>query len=117
MGAAGASMMTWHGFEGDSNGPNASNDNSDDIQGCRMVIRQLTLETLREARMTCWEPCPSYQATARSQHAGGGVQVVMVDGSVHWISDDVNTTGVFGGCCSVWDRLIGSQDGFPVELE
>ncbi|MEO2050007.1 MAG: DUF1559 domain-containing protein [Pirellulales bacterium] len=117
MGCAGASNLTWHGFGGDSNGPNPSNDHSDDIIGCTDLIGQLGRETLLQERMSCWRTCPNLQASPRSQHPPGGVHVVMCDGSARWIGDDINTTGVFGGCCSVWDRLVASQDGMPVELE
>ncbi|MEO2047556.1 MAG: DUF1559 domain-containing protein [Pirellulales bacterium] len=116
MGCSAANNLTWHGFGGDSNGPNPSNDNSDDFIGCPDLIRQLGRETLVQERMSCWT-CPNYQGSPRSLHPPGGVHVVMCDGSAKWIGDDINTTGVFGGCCSVWDRLVASQDGSPVALE
>ncbi len=116
MGTAGASAMFWHGYGGDCNGPNPANDSSDDVEGCSTVIRTVGLDRMRQERMTCWEPCPSYQASARSQHVPGGVHAVFVDGSVHFIGDDVNTTGPWGGCCGVWDRLIASADGTPFQL-
>ena len=67
--------------------------------------------------MTCWPPGTTKQAAPRSRHAPGGVHVVMCDGSVHWIDDDINTSGPWGACCSVWDRLVAARDGLPVELE
>lgn len=117
MGAAGASMMHWHGFGGDANGPNAANDNSDDIHGCRDLVRQLGYATLRRRKMTCWTPCPSYQAVPRSLHTGQGVQAVLADASVHWISDSIQTTGAWGGCCGVWDRMVAAKDGIPFEWQ
>ena len=116
MGSAGASHLVWHGFGGDANGPNPTNDSSDDILGCSRFTAEIGLDTLRRERMTCWRPCPGYQASPRSLHPPGGVHVVMCDGSAKWIGDDVNTTGVFGECCGVWDRLVASQDGVPVEF-
>ncbi len=116
MGTAGASALFWHGYGGDDNGPNAANDSSDDVEGCAEVIDEVGLETMRKQRMTCWEPCPSFQATARSQHDPGGVQAVFLDGSVHWLDDSINTTGPWGGCCGVWDRLIASADGTPFQI-
>jgi prepilin-type processing-associated H-X9-DG protein len=116
MGTAGASAMFWHGFGGDCNGPNPANDSSDDIEGCSTVIGQVSLARMQQERMTCWEPCPSYQASARSQHPPGGVQVAFADGSVHFLDDSTNTTGPWGGCCGVWDRLIASADGTPFQL-
>lgn len=117
MGATGASNLCKHGFEGDCNGPNPANENSDDIMGCRELMAQIGAATLTTERMTCWLECPSHQAAPRSRHAPGGVHVLMCDGSVHWVSDDINTTGPNGGCCSVWDRLVAARDGLPVELD
>lgn len=117
MGMAGASNLCKHGFEGDCNGPNPANENSDDIEGCQEVVTQLGAATLTTERMTCWIGCPSHQAAPRSRHAPGGVHAAMCDGSVHWISDDINTNGPNGPCCSVWDRIVAARDGLPVELD
>lgn len=118
MGMAGASNLVSHGFEGDDNGPNPANENSDDIIGCKDLMNKYGLtSTLTAERMTCCEGCPSTQAAPRSRHAPGGVHVAMCDGSVHWISDDINTSGAGGSCCAVWDRLIASRDGTPVQLD
>jgi hypothetical protein len=35
----------------------------------------------------------------------------MADGSVQWVSDDVETTGCYGECCTAWDWMITSADG------
>jgi prepilin-type N-terminal cleavage/methylation domain-containing protein len=131
MGHSGSSNLTWHGWSGDANGPNAANARSDDIYGCNRLIASLgglvgdANLLLQQERMSCWEPCPSYQAAPRSRHVPGGVHVVMCDGSVRWISDDIQTSGEFGayqiggaqGSVAVWDRLITSRDGVPVELQ
>ena len=47
------------------------------------------------------------QAGTRSRHSGG-VYAAFVDGSVHFIVDEIETTP---RCCSAWDRLILSSDG------
>jgi type II secretory pathway pseudopilin PulG len=118
MGASGASNLTSHGSGGDCNGPNPANELSDDITGCLDLMNKHGMrETLTRERMTCCEGCPSNQAAPRSRHAPGGVHVAMCDGSVHWISDDINTSGPWGTCCSVWDRLIAARDGTPVQLD
>lgn len=117
MGTSGASVLNKHGFGGDCNGPNPANENSDDITGCPELMAQLGAATLTQERMTCWIDCSSWQAAPRSRHAPGGVHVAMCDGSVHWISDNINTLGPNGACCSVWDRLVASRDGLSVELE
>jgi type II secretory pathway pseudopilin PulG len=116
MGTAGSSLLVWHGSTGDANGPNACNDRADDIEGCDILMSNpATVALLQRACMTCWQPCPSYQAAPRSQHQGG-IQCVFADGSARFISNNIETTGPFGTCCAVWDRVIGSADGVPYEL-
>jgi prepilin-type N-terminal cleavage/methylation domain-containing protein len=132
IGHSGSSNLTWHGWSGDCNGPNSVNPRSDDIYGCNQLIASLGginvtdgNSILQQERMSCWEPCPSYQACPRSRHAPGGVHVVMCDGAVRWINDGIQTSGEFGdyeiggvkGAVAVWDRLISSQDGVPVEFD
>ena len=55
------------------------------------------------------------QATARSEHVGG-VFAGYADGSVRFVSDDIETTGALGGCCAAWDHLIGSADANSPEV-
>ncbi|MFT7643451.1 MAG: prepilin-type N-terminal cleavage/methylation domain-containing protein [Pirellulaceae bacterium] len=116
MGTAGASGLFWHGFSGDANGPNPCNDRSDDIEGCTFLEDSNPgHEKLKKNCMTCWRGCnsASWQATVRSLHVNGAF-VVLADGSVQYISDYINTSGEFGPCCSIWDRLIGSSDGVQI---
>lgn len=112
MGTAGASALFWHGWSGDANGPNACNDRSDDIEGCNVINSSNPgYATLKAQCMTCWPSCPSYQATARSSHEGG-VFIALCDGSVHWVSDNIQSSGEFGGWnATVWDAMILSRDG------
>ncbi|MBA3482106.1 MAG: DUF1559 domain-containing protein [Pirellulales bacterium] len=49
------------------------------------------------------------QAGVRSLHAGGAY-IAMCDGSVTFVSDDVETSGAYGSWGTVWDRLIASAD-------
>ncbi len=118
MGTSGASNLTSHGFGGDCNGPNPANESSDDITGCFDLMNKVGpgAAVLTTERMTCCDNCRNFQAAPRSRHPGG-VHVVMCDGSVHWINDDINTSGPGGKCCSVWDRLVGARDGSPVSLD
>jgi prepilin-type N-terminal cleavage/methylation domain-containing protein len=116
MGTAGASALFKHGCGGDANGPNAPWDSSDDIEGCDILTSGLPgLEMMRKQKMTCWEPCPSMQAAPRGLHPGG-VTICLADGSVHFLSDNVQTSGSFGPCDPLvaWDRLICSGDGEPL---
>jgi len=110
MGTAGASGLFWSGFGGDANGPNECTEGSDDIKGCSSLKTTPGLAVMLQNCMDCWDSCSSYQATPRSMHMGG-VYVAFCDGSVHFISNSVQTSGA---CCSVWDRLILSSDNNPI---
>jgi hypothetical protein len=52
----------------------------------------------------------NWQQAARSMHLGG-VFVSMVDGSVRWISDNIQILPSDPSNLSVWDRLMLSADG------
>jgi hypothetical protein len=49
------------------------------------------------------------QATARSAHANG-VFVAMCDGSVQFVDNEIETSGCYNSCCTVWDYMILSAD-------
>lgn len=107
LGQAGSSVLFWFGSGGDANGPNACNDFADDVAGCRLSDADLN----KQECMTCWHGDDwNNQATTRSTHVGG-VSVGMADGSSHFISDDIETSGVNGPWGTVWDKLIASADG------
>ena len=114
MGTAGASSLWWQASTGDANGPNACNDRSDDIEGCSILHQTLGNPRMKRECMTCWEPCPSYQATPRGKHIGG-VMTAFADSSIHFISNFVETSGEYGGCCRTWDYFILAADGFVVD--
>lgn len=113
MGTAGPSALFWHGYGGDDNGPNfySGANLDDDIVGCDQIDAQLKITH----KMTCCN-CNSKQMTARSVHTGG-VFSIFCDGSVHFISDNINTSGSWGGSPAVWDRLIASCDGQVLSLD
>jgi prepilin-type N-terminal cleavage/methylation domain-containing protein len=104
LGHAGASLLAHYGSGGDDNGPNACNPEADDVYSdiCGTSIA-------RGECMDCWSGAAFQQATVRSVHKGGAY-VAMCDASVTFISDDVETSGVFGSWGSLWDRLIASAD-------
>ena len=112
IGAAGSSMLFWFGSTGDANGPNACNPHSDDVRGPKPEDEELLLSEC----MTDWIGDDwADQATVRSQHPGG-VVLGMADGSAHFVSDDIETTGVYGSWgsngerMSVWDKMIAGSD-------
>lgn len=108
MGAAGSSGLFWHGYGGDDNGPNFYHPSADDddIAGCN----QIPVDLQKAERMTCYSGGTSWQATARSTHQGG-IYCAFADGSVHFISDNINTSGEWGTTPAIWDYLIASGDG------
>ena len=115
-GRAGASVLAGHGWHlgmiGSANGPNNCDSDSDDLFGCGYALQAGSLEQFAAECMTCKiTSAVGGQAGARSQHPGG-VNAAFCDGSVHWISDTIETSI---RCCSVWDRLILSRDGFPID--
>jgi prepilin-type N-terminal cleavage/methylation domain-containing protein len=105
FGHAGGSLLALYGSGGDDNGPNACNTLADDVYS---DVCQTDL-----ARAECMD-CNSTgggadQATVRSTHQGG-VFVAMCDGSVQFISDNIETSGEGGTFGTVWDHMIGSAD-------
>jgi hypothetical protein len=99
-------LLAGYGASGDDNGPNACapiTAKPDD------VYSDICLDA--NAKAICMSCDPGYfaQATARSAHVGG-VFVAMCDGSVSFISDEIETSGEYGACCSPWDYMIASSD-------
>ncbi len=114
MGTSGASSMYGYGSRADADGPNYFSENSDDIEGCAYLENTAPGKAaLTKECMQCCN-CGSCQATTRSKHTGG-VFVAMVDGSVQWISNFIETNGSYAPFGSVWDRLISSHDGEPID--
>ncbi len=91
LGACGASSLWGHGYVGSSlKGPNSSG--NDVIWGCSAVQSSVGgSSVLRQWLMGCSQGANT-MATSRSKHPGG-IQAVLADGSVHFISDNVDTIG------------------------
>jgi prepilin-type N-terminal cleavage/methylation domain-containing protein len=107
LGQAGASVLFWYGSTGDANGPNVCNPNADDVGGPLITdLPLLRQECMPDFTGDQWND----QATTRSTHPGG-VNLGMTDGSSHFVSDDVETSGVYGAWGTVWDKMIAGADG------
>jgi hypothetical protein len=116
MSGAGTSSVWCHGYLGDARGPNCIFPAADDSANCGQLHTNLggAAELIRR-KMTCYSgtsSSPNRQGAARSMHVGG-IYTCFADGSVHWISDDVETSGSTS-YASVWDRLNLSADGQPI---
>ncbi len=118
LGVAGASSIWGHGgIDGDNYGPNCAEPFADDIFNCDQVRTAAGGDRLVALRMGCYGPAgrpESGQATARSLHQAG-VFVCMTDGSVRWIDDSIEVRPSTATSLSVWDRLMLSADGMPVQ--
>ena len=64
--------------------------------------------------MGCYDMQADTEETARSMHPDG-VNVCFADGSIHWISDYIQASPSYPSALSVWDRLMLSADGQPVD--
>jgi prepilin-type N-terminal cleavage/methylation domain-containing protein len=105
FGHAGGSLLSIFGSGGDANGPNACYPSADDVYSdvCGTDLAQSQC-------MDCFgSGGGADQATVRSLHQGG-VFVAMCDGSVTFVSDDIETSGSYGTFGTVWDHMIGSAD-------
>jgi prepilin-type N-terminal cleavage/methylation domain-containing protein len=119
LGMAGPSAMAAHGFFGDARGPNCNYVRADDTAGCQAVRNAVGgVDALGELGMSCYEGTygsPNRQACPRSMHRGG-VHVALVDGSVQWMSDFIETSGS-SNIYSVWDKLNLAADGTTIDVD
>ncbi|HEX3600411.1 MAG TPA: DUF1559 domain-containing protein [Lacipirellulaceae bacterium] len=121
IGGAGTSLLAMFGGGSDDDGPNAQFSNGDDVYidpslavGDAGTICIPRTDSLSLAAGTSTSKTQSMdQATTRSKHPGG-VHVAMCDGSVSFITDDIETVGcgptASPTCCSPWDYMISSGD-------
>jgi prepilin-type N-terminal cleavage/methylation domain-containing protein len=74
--------------------PNSSQASADQFAGCKALIAKYGLTKLAQMGMPCASDVvngleATIQATARSMHPNG-VHVVMLDGSAHFVSENIN---------------------------
>ena len=96
----------------DDPGPNWAGAAGDNVMNCTQLTSAFGSDALLREGMACYDEATNEQ-TARSMHLGG-VNTCFADGSIHWISDYIQTTPSTAGNLSVWDRLNCSADGLPV---
>ncbi len=105
---AGGSVIAFYGTGGDANGPNACNPFADDVNGCEndplFTSECMTCDYVYQGT--------DNQATVRSLHPGGAI-ICLVDGSTHFVSDDIETTAPLADLSewgTPWDTFISSGD-------
>ena len=103
--------------EGFDKGPNARDKNNKSGVGDQIYTSlsttDFTAEELYDLKMPIKSRAKNIQATTRSMHAGG-VFTCFADGSVHWLSDTIDKSGS-ATVYSLFDRLLCSGDGFPIQ--
>jgi prepilin-type N-terminal cleavage/methylation domain-containing protein/prepilin-type processing-associated H-X9-DG protein len=119
LGHAGSNILAGYGSMSDSNGPNYCNIHGDDTVAdvcnklagwCTVAAATPVDAVARTECMTCDSDGVSFDGmTVRSKHPGGA-HLAMADGSVQWISDDVDTSACHGPPMTVWDQMIASGD-------
>jgi|tagenome__1003787_1003787.scaffolds.fasta_scaffold20879621_2 prepilin-type N-terminal cleavage/methylation domain-containing protein len=107
FGHVGGNLIAWHGWGGDDNGPNWCGSSGDDIGGTAAL--NCFSSEITSTCMSCYGPGAFDQATARSSHSEG-LFIAMCDGSVQFISNDIETGGTYGQCCKPWDQIWLSMD-------
>lgn len=119
LGHGGSNILAGYASSSDSNGPNYCSIHGDDTYsdicascggGWCQVCPPSTDAPGRAECMTCDGGGGFDAMTVRSKHPGGA-HLAMADGSVQWVSDDVDTgNGCHGQPMSLWDQMIASAD-------
>jgi len=95
VGQIGASITFNHGLYGDAVGPNSTRPHADDIESCPELYKKYGHKFVMREGMTCCDHCGNtVQAGARSRHidGGGGVHLLMLDGSVRYAVNETDPT-------------------------
>ena len=108
IGNVGSSITLGHGLAGDDRGPNCPHPRSDDVIGCNQAYAVFSGEGLVQRGMPCCSYASAGQATARSMHKNG-VQVLLMDGSVKFIADDIDL--------SLWHAMHSRESRDPPAIQ
>jgi prepilin-type N-terminal cleavage/methylation domain-containing protein/prepilin-type processing-associated H-X9-DG protein len=117
LGGVGPSLVGAFGSGSDDQGPNCPDVKGDDVPsdvcftgGAQCATTGGKPDAVLE-NMSCYGGVGASmdQQTVRSKHPGG-VHIAMADGSVQFITDDIETSGCPGVCCTAWDYMIASGD-------
>ncbi|MBT4866125.1 MAG: DUF1559 domain-containing protein [Planctomycetaceae bacterium] len=85
----------------DASAPNSREPNSDDMENC--TVSGLAGDS--NSGMGCFDSSNTGQMTARSMHIGG-LHLAMVDGSVQFVSENINFRRNEFGCATVGPRGV-----------
>jgi prepilin-type N-terminal cleavage/methylation domain-containing protein len=115
MGLAGSSVTAANGSTGDCKRPNGNEEYADDIENCNEVRTALGVGNsgLGPKLMGCsndnlgLKNWPNWQAGARSNHPGDGVNVCFSDGSIRWVKNEVDPI--------VWDAAMSRNGAEPFQ--
>ena len=111
MGTAGASALFSHGYSSNATGPNPCGYWADSSRnGTYLCYTDPGIPVLASACMVCTPSAANLQAGSRSAHSGG-IYSAFCDGSVHFISDLIDTGGPYAPVPAAWDHLITCCDG------
>ncbi|MCS7304192.1 MAG: DUF1559 domain-containing protein [Thermoguttaceae bacterium] len=104
--------------------PNSCSFGDDDLANCDQAVQDAGRDLMQRNCMGCFNPSGGSvcsQAAPRSCHTGG-VFVAFADGSVHFISDFIETGAQYQPGFDpapekflTWQRLIASSDGYPID--
>ncbi len=114
-----ASALWGHGgVNTDAYGPNCKMESSDDCKGCSRAQAAFGgAAALALKGMGCFgQDLGNGQQGARSLHPGG-VNTCFADGSVHFITNDIQAIPSTDEDLSVWDRLNASSDGQALDAD
>jgi len=116
MANASGSSLWGYGYVGDDDGPNCTNINADDTCSDTDIWTAVgggpkVIALGMACTQTNW---PNWQQGPRSMHPGG-VTMTFCDGHVQFISDFVQTQPSTTTNFAVWDKLILSNDGQPID--